>query len=401
MRSYNVSRAANYRQQVYNVLTGQVSAAFDNGGTTIALGVFPGPMLVGNRKDPLPWNYQINVNRPHKGLRQNFDNLGRLSVDYNGYIGSQLESASSIYLALENNLYDRALGKLNDRVRGNLDLSIAAAELKKSGVSLRRQIEKYSTALRRFSNIPRATKTLAEEWLAFSYFWKPTLSDIYGAADESQNILFNGLKEFKVHRTSYIDSVTSVPASVLTDSSWTAKRVVLGKSAVKICVVLKFPDEAVLLNRWTSLNPASIAWELLPFSFVYDWFVDVGSYLRNLETGLLYTHSGWFKTGYVSKYSKVNIVETIDQQKFSPSLTTVKATGYRWETNFRRTILGAYPLPRFPSFKAELGWQRLLSAAALTRTVLMKDPKGPGANRVNPDIVLGSKFISPRGVYRP
>ena len=34
------------------------------------------------------------------------------------------------------------------------------------------------------------------------------------------------------------------------------------------------------LEQFGVLNPASVAWELTPFSFVVDWFVNIGSFLR-------------------------------------------------------------------------------------------------------------------------
>lgn len=36
-------------------------------------------------------------------------------------------------------------------------------------------------------------------------------------------------------------------------------------------------------------NPLSVAWELIPFSFVVDWFLPIGKYLDALDVPLLYT----------------------------------------------------------------------------------------------------------------
>jgi hypothetical protein len=36
-----------------------------------------------------------------------------------------------------------------------------------------------------------------------------------------------------------------------------------------------------LASQLGFVNPAAIAWELVPFSFVVDWFVNVGEFLNN------------------------------------------------------------------------------------------------------------------------
>jgi hypothetical protein len=49
------------------------------------------------------------------------------------------------------------------------------------------------------------------------------------------------------------------------------------------------------LNSWGSfglLNPAAVAWELLPFSFVVDWFLPVGRYLEGLDVPMRFDHLG-------------------------------------------------------------------------------------------------------------
>jgi hypothetical protein len=50
-----------------------------------------------------------------------------------------------------------------------------------------------------------------------------------------------------------------------------------------VYVVLTFEareDLCTTLNDAGVLNPASVYWETIPFSFVVDWFVDVGGYLN-------------------------------------------------------------------------------------------------------------------------
>lgn len=114
------------------------------------------------------------------------------------------------------------------------------------------------------------------------------------------------------------------------------------------------------IANYTSLNPVSIVWELIPYSFVVDWFTNVGGYLRNLESSLLYGSD--FAYGYRSDLSVQH--ETQGAAGGNNAYSEVAAGDYLLVT-FRRSILNASPTPRFPSFNPKLGTTRLLSAASL------------------------------------
>ena len=68
---------------------------------------------------------------------------------------------------------------------------------------------------------------------------------------------------------------------------------------VYIVLMVSDADKARMVSTYTSMNPASIKWELVPYSFVVDWFYDIGSYLRGCETSTIY--SSVFKAGWTSE----------------------------------------------------------------------------------------------------
>ena len=121
------------------------------------------------------------------------------------------------------------------------------------------------------------------------------------------------------------------------------------------------------MARWTSLNPVSIAWELTPYSFVVDWFYDLGGYLRNLETGLLYNTR--FKSGYKSElylWESDEIAPMGGTHAVGDNSWRIQACKQRTRrVQFYRTKLTSYPLPHLPRLDAKLGSSRLLSAASL------------------------------------
>jgi len=59
-----------------------------------------------------------------------------------------------------------------------------------------------------------------------------------------------------------------------------------------------------LINAFGLDNPLAIAWEVVPFSFVVDWFLPINRYLKNISAlnGLELIHATVFKRS-VSSYS--------------------------------------------------------------------------------------------------
>ena len=164
----------------------------------------------------------------------------------------------------------------------------------------------------------------------------------------------------KARGKSFLRSTSSqalIPASVFkfTDS----------KVRCEISVKLKPNNSRVsALASYTSLNPASMLWEAMPYSFVVDWVYNLGGYLRNLETALVYCNQ--FVDGYVTYGEKT---ESIWTQKWSGTYASSNRI-YDYSGGWTRTMkdrqkLYSYPFPRFPVLNPELGTGRLLNAAAL------------------------------------
>nr|QDH86744.1 MAG: hypothetical protein H4Bulk46826_000003 [Leviviridae sp.] len=275
--------------------------------------------------------------------------------------------------------YNGALSKLNDKVRGNLDLGVSLAEAGQTKRMIKSldKVVKFAKIQRFGVGLSDLSRSLANGWLEWQYGWRPLLSDVYGALDEGQNIIMKQLKHFKARETFQTDRSYANTVTIDSVDGFTSTGRVNGKQSCTISLMLEIPDERFDLARWTSLNPVSLAWELIPYSFVVDWFVDVGGMMRNLETALAY--GSRFRSGYVSEINVWNSEERIDSQVVTNPFgvngqqVQIKRLDAKLEwTEFRRSILGSYPFPRLPSFKADLGSSRLFSAAALLRQLLKR-----------------------------
>lgn len=363
------------------------------GGSPSTLGVYPisvrevnsSAIIKGDKKNPNPWSYRIISQSPFKGTA--VDRIGsyggacgELHWRFSGPMGPiessllvpTLTNAANVQ---KTNAYNKALDDLNERVRGGLDLSIAMAE---AGATFK-MVRALSKLKRYISGI--GSKRWANEYLEIQYGWRPLLSDIYAAAEEITNVneslmWFKGrgvdAKATSEIRQSPGDFDIS-GASNYTYGPLKSSTKLKIYAACEIKVLLKPPTTLNQLARWTSLNPLSIAWELTPYSFVSDWVFDVGSYLRNLETAILYNSA--FSAGYRSELSVVEQVTSIDWSNwttcpFFSRVVYVNGKSSGTQKDFSRVLLGSYPLPRIPRVNTDLSASRLLSAASLLRQFL-------------------------------
>lgn len=338
-------------------------------------------VIKGNYLDPNAWSYQIHNTREAFGSAEWYYSDGIRYWEEVGYLGGGFAPAilpvagslSTWYPSIENfdDHYQAALDRLNEKVRGSLDLSVAIGELGSTARMIKacltfdgyvRRIDGLYRSRRRGSKInPNAiVKRPADVWLEYTYGWKPLLSDIYNAADESVRFTLNRLSRISAGYVERLSDGTFY--SSVAGRSYPFSR--QGVKGVKLGLVLEVPESRFDLARWTSLNPVSIAWELLPYSFVVDWFYDVGGALRSFETALAF--GSRFRTGYRSNFVYGSHRASVGYDGLYQG-TRLVYSGYNESSlkYFQRTKLPSYPYPYPPSFKVEMGWRRLLSSAAL------------------------------------
>lgn len=116
-------------------------------------------------------------------------------------------------------------------------------------------------------------RDLSSLWLEWHYGWAPLVQDIGNSVDTLQSPLSCG------------DSLRAVGrASGLFYYHWPAPSIYSGtwSSHCRISATIVVSNKNLFLaNKLGFVNPASIVWELVPFSFVVDWFVNVGDFLNS------------------------------------------------------------------------------------------------------------------------
>jgi hypothetical protein len=368
-------------------------------------------LIRGDHKSPNPYSYSV--------LDQSYIS-GRYIQATNGKIQAIVEGClgGSTFCPLLNTgpiaaqAYNEALGKMSTKVRGQLDLATSLAESGQTGKMLnlvkrltdtvtdmkrsykreildqlrswkgRRGAEK---ALRRWQKgvkarhpgsyrpsrpkqggVSRISEAGANGWLEYTYGLKPLISDIHGIAENVVGFARNHCA-LSATVTLPLDKSTTVAAAY---SNWSGNAPVSYQGHVRCRIGLRMwtgYDDG--LAKWSSLNPLSVAYELVPYSFVLDWVFDLGSYMRNLETSLLMSTS--FRDGWMVTSSRYTASSNVRNTRSMPTQAfTLECTGGLRVATYSRSVLTSYPAPRIPSIKLDLGSSQLLSAAALLRQLI-------------------------------
>lgn len=317
-------------------------------------------IVKGNHKTPNAWNFSYSKRRLSVGKET--QRSSSFTVTYEGpNIGPA--PVSGFDLNPVSSPYNKALGKLYDNIRGNVDLSIDLAEVGKTTSMIRSaasQMLGLATSWRR--GLLSGGKHAADTYLQWKYGVRPLMETMYELSSKQllvaiEPVTFQSRAQYNNSRQlrtkNYLGTYVTVVDNV--------------ECSRRCLVSLTFSQSSTsisTLSQYTSLNPLSIAWELTPYSFVADWFVDIGGYLRMAETALLsglQFHSGFRTDSYRSFATRIN-----SGAKYEYGTTyTLSSTGNYEDKGMSRVILSGMPFPELPRINLDLGSSRLLSAAAL------------------------------------
>lgn len=266
---------------------------------------------------------------------------------------------------LDDQLYNTALNRLNEQTRGTLDLTLALSQAGSTARMMHATRRAEDFVLKTKESKWRAiNKGISSAWLEFVYGWAPLAQDIYDAATEATYVA-TGNTAFEGSARKRLSGIGTIGFDFQYYGRASAPIVGTHQQLAKIAIVLSNDDSS--FARWGSVNPGSVTWENIPYSFVVDWVYDVSSYLRAMETAMLYSNK--FRSGYVVRSyvtdGKYQIKAARSESGIAVHRYSVEASGYFKTTHHSRAVLGSYPLARLPQFNTELSVSRLFNLAAL------------------------------------
>lgn len=188
---------------------------------------------------------------------------------------------------------------------------------------------------------------LADNWLEYRYGWTPLYYDIYNSA----HLIALGIHQahnFVRLRTS--ESQSGNGGSTIWGHEvgifGNPRDYYAGRRGMGVDYAIVDPE--LVLNQACGLdNPLLIAWELVPFSFVADWFIPLGDALQQITAfnGLRFVGGYEYeKTSY--HFSCNSWIRYEDISRWNPDGTQHKwvpeCTYVRDETTFHRTALTSF-----------------------------------------------------------
>jgi hypothetical protein len=278
--------------------------------------------------------------------------------------------------------FNMAYAKFKNKLQVACEMSTNMAELKQSlGMMEKRllQLVRFTLAVKRgqfdraarilgLSTTPtglrKGAKTLSDTWLEFHFGWSPLISDI----GEFVKVFQQPIPKLRVK---------AVGSGYNHFISYSGANTYISQFATRCQLLADFWISNPNLNLADQLgfvNPASVAWELVPFSFVVDWFVNVGDIIASATDFAGVT----FEQPTTTYLSDIHWTHQVSYGYWDKSVSPwVYRTGTAYDSLRRVTMQRSYGIGT-PYLKlrppAPWPWKRVVTAAALLVQNL-QDPK--------------------------
>lgn len=198
-------------------------------------------------------------------------------------------------------------------------------------------------------------KTAGEAWLQYRYAWLPLILDIQESLKAASEF------EKKIHTfTNRVGSKFQFKVSDYTLNPYNSKLIWGGRQAGErkghfaMGVYYSITDSSLQAASSLMDIPTTV-WDMVPYSFVIDWFVDISTYLdlQNATIGTSFT-SGWSSIFYTQKCYQTDV-----EVAYSPDIIRwmLSRSGgvTRWDkfhylprvdVYFERKVLNSFPPPK-------------------------------------------------------
>lgn len=190
------------------------------------------------------------------------------------------------------------------------------------------------------------TREFASLFLEYSYGWMPLLADIKGSIDEYHRLSGSPLP-FVTGKGGLKQEDVQIVAGQSSNSRATSSRFphsyefeVAKKQTAKVRLDYVVGDKALAdLSRLGILNPLEVAWDLVPYSFVIDWFLPVSGYIQafTADAGLS------FLGGSITESCTTEVFGSYAPLLHPSYERTGEGSAYSRRFSFQRTIYNTPP----------------------------------------------------------
>lgn len=307
------------------------------------------------------------------GTGGRFNSLNHFDEAVSESAARQTLSTSAALVAARNRLKDTKVNlgvAFAERKATAMTVGDTATRIARSVHMLRRGL--FRNAARelgiRYNDIGKPKgSNWTNHWLQLQYGWKPLLSDIYGSCDALSK---RDSGDFRVtakasRRDTDSWSVTRSPlGATYPTGNFDASTTVARRTRGVFVRIDALPQNDLKMSL-TSLgltNPLLVAWEVVPYSFVVDWFLPVGSWLESLDA----------LCGYGPAWTSISTMneimwEDVGLSKSWSSVAYIRNNflGTKRLLEVKRSASSGVPLPAFPRFKDPLSLGHMANGLSL------------------------------------
>jgi len=375
----------------------------------------------GNFHDPTPHSYVIDERRG--GWERRSQVYGQL-VDNRWRTWSADGTRQGVNVAMDRTVqckraqeisstsrsleaYAKALGKLTGRAGSMNNITVDLAEAGKTKQMVQAYgkfnelIDDFFDGIPRFGKAHRspyggrtpqgrtgpysayAAKVLGKAWLEHRYGWMPLVYSIQDALDGMSDHVDSFYQTLSSRAGIYDEDSIAVDdrgsfnglPNYLGTVHWQSTTTHHSSSEHRCQLTVRLKPASNPFDAYSSFDPAMVAWELVPFSWMVDWMVDISGWLTSIETALLLSsrfHDGYRTfTSRMVEFRSYRLTEEVRSRAGLPyasgldSLMVEQLAPAVIGKTKNRQPLATVPFPAMPAMKLKLNAKRVTDLAAL------------------------------------
>lgn len=174
------------------------------------------------------------------------------------------------------------------------------------------KLRKGQTGYAWAADLPR---DISKQWLKYVYGVKPLMKDMHDAMKELKEATDRSQLSVKVHAsTSTQGALHRLTANSMWDSSIKTESTQTSHKHVSGVAFARLRNDILntSLGAYGFTNPLGVAWELMPFSFVIDWWINVGEVIQSLDNAL-YIDTSSLACQLTTRYRQATSVDVLGQ----------------------------------------------------------------------------------------
>lgn len=316
------------------------------------------------------WSYAYGFSPTEKTRQYNADLIKTLQKLKNSKVSlAQAFAEREQTVELFAGVVKRVIGAL-----GDLEIRDYRGVARHLGLSYESVIDAIRPTRRRRNVRRKRPDRLHNEWLALQYGWMPLLGDVYGSCEALAKADVNDPQRYvvTVGAKSRMKSKT-LDSYVVDDIANDARNLKIYLEHRERCdhsIRLDYYYRNPITQSLASLgitNPFLVAWDLLPYSFVVDWFLPIGEWLGTLDADVGFD----FKAGSHTFFTETAIKRYYLAGPLPIGFTGVSRIGNAvlrdWTYRMRREVFYSTPHPTLPRLKNPFSFKHLANAVALLK----------------------------------